>query len=245
MSTRRAVVGIVGYHHVVPRPYGELPVSGAPTPYTASVARAGALPVLLPQEHAAELVANVDAVVLTGGGDVDPQLYGGEATAALEIDRARDEAELAVIATARAAAVPLLAICRGMQVLAVAYGGALRHGVDHVRPGAGHPVRTAPGSVVRGLLGPEACTSALHHQAVTDPGTDLRATAWADDGTTEALEPIDPRWQVLGVQWHPELTGRPHPSDETGPALFGWVVEAARGPAAAAPTPARAAWFCR
>jgi putative glutamine amidotransferase len=133
-----------------------------------------------------------------------------------------------------------------MQLLAVACGGALRHGVDHVRPGSGHPVRTAPGSTVRGLLGPEACTSALHHQAVAHPGADLRATAWADDGTIEALEPIDPRWQVLGVQWHPELTG--HPSirdDQTGPALFGWVVAAARGPVAVTATPAKGAWFCR
>ena len=246
MTTRPPVIGIVGYHHVVPRPYGELPVSGAPTPYATSVATAGGLPVLLPQEHAADLVAHVDAVVLTGGGDVEPQLYGADPATALEVDRARDAAELAVIDAAREAAVPLLAICRGMQLLAVAYGGALRHGVDHVRPDTGHRVRTAPGSTARSLLGPAPSTSALHHQAVADPGTRLRATAWADDGTIEALEPMDPRWQVLGVQWHPELTG--HSSiggDETGAALFGWLVEAARAPVVAATTSARGAWFCR
>lgn len=246
MSARQPVVGIVGYHHVVPRPYGELLVSGAPAPYADSVAGAGGLPVLLPQEHAATLVEHVDAVVLTGGDDVDPLLYGADRAAARKVDRARDEAELAVLAAARDAGVPLLAICRGMQLLAVACGGALRNGVDHERPGTGHPVRTAPGSVVGRLLGPAACTSALHRQAVADPGTDLRATAWSDDGTIEALEPVDPRWEVLGVQWHPELTGhRVIGGDETGPALFGWLVEAARRTGARLPTPAKAAWFCR
>lgn len=245
MSTRRPVVGIVGYHHAVPRPFGELPVSGAPTPYVGSVAAAGGLPVLLPQEHAVDFLGHVDAVVLTGGGDVDPLLYGADRAAALEVDRVRDEAELAVLAAARDAGIPVLAICRGMQLLAVAYGGALRHGVDHVLPETGHAVRTAPGSVVRRVLGPTPRTSALHHQAVADPGAELRATAWAEDGTIEALEPLDPRWQVLGVQWHPEMTGLRLFAETTGPALFAWLVEAARGPAAAMPTPAKGAWFCR
>ncbi|GAA1935136.1 gamma-glutamyl-gamma-aminobutyrate hydrolase family protein [Nocardioides marmoribigeumensis] len=213
----RPVVGIVGYHHEVPRPFGTLPVSGAPTSYAEAVRAAGGLPVLLPLEDALALLGIVDAVVLTGGADVGA-------------DPARDRAELHVARAVVGADLPTLGVCRGLQVLAVAHGGTLRGVPGHLLPEEGHRVRTAPGSLVRRLLGAPVRTSALHQQAVDEPGPCWHATAWTGDDTVEALEPTDPSWPVLGVQWHPELVRQPF-RDGTGPAIFGWLVSgaAARG----------------
>lgn len=220
---RRPVVGVVGHGHLVPRDFGDLPVTGTPPTYVDSISAAGGLPVILPPDHAPDLLHLLDALVLTGGGDVDPARYGGTGPAE-GVDTDRDRAELALVRVAAAARLPVLGICRGLQVLAVAFGGTLQGGLDHRIPDAGHDVRAAPGSLVERLLGPRVRTSALHRQAVLDPGPHWRATAWADDGTVEALEPVDPRWPVLGVQWHPELTVHPVLEDTTGPALFGWLI---------------------
>ena len=241
------IVGIVGYHHTVPRPFGDLPVSGAPTTYADAVTAAGGLPLLLPPDQAVELLDLVDAVVLTGGGDVDPSLYGGDPGSATDVDPARDKDELAVVRAAAERSLPFLGVCRGLQLLAVAYGGTLRAAPGHLNPVAGHDVRTAPGSLAERLLGPGSLTSALHQQAVAEPGPALRATAWAEDGTVEALEPVDPGWAAIGVQWHPELAGHPELHDPTGPAVFGWLVRATqeRRLVGAAATPPPGAWFCR
>jgi putative glutamine amidotransferase len=218
------VVGIVGHRHVVPRPFGDLPVTGTPTPYVEGIAAAGGRPVLLPGSLAPSLLDVVDALVLTGGGDVDPTLYGGRSEAANGVDRSRDEEEIALIQAAATARIPLLAICRGMQLLAVAFGGGLATdlGDRHLKHLVGHPVRTAPGSLVEGLVGPTSHVTSLHHQAVDRPGTPWRVTAWAEDDTAEAMEWAgEEPWPVLAVQWHPEL------DDPTGPGLFSWLVRAA------------------
>ena len=220
------VVGTVGYHHDVPRPFGALAVSGAPRAYGDAVRAAGGLALLLPQEDAIALLGIVDALVLAGGGDLDPGTYGGTGPAN-GVDPARDEVELALAHAAIEAGVPVLGVCRGLQVLAVAYGGTL-HGVQgHVLPETGHHVRTAAGSTVHALLGDTATTSALHQQAVSDLGPAWRASAWTDDGVIEAIEPTDPAWRALGVQWHPELTRAPF-RDRTGAGIFGWLVSTAR-----------------
>jgi putative glutamine amidotransferase len=218
------VVGIVGHHHAVPRPFGVLPVTGSPTAYVEGISAAGGRPVLLPGSLAPALLDVVDALVLTGGGDVDPTLYGGRPDAATGVDRERDEAEIALIRAAATARVPLLAVCRGMQLLAVSFGGGLASdlGDRHLKHPDGHPVHTAPGSLVESLVGPTASVTSLHHQAVRRPGTPWRMTAWAEDGTAEAMEWTgEEPWSVLGVQWHPEL------DDPTGPRLFTWLVRAA------------------
>ena len=206
------VVGIVGYRHAVPRSFGELPVTGAPTAYVEGIRAAGGRPVLLPGSMAAELLDVVDALVLTGGDD-------------LGADRLRDAEELALIGAAARARVPLLAICRGMQLLAVAAGGDLVQdlGDRHLKHGVGHGVRTEAGSRVATLLGPAPWVTSLHHQAVERPGAWWRVTAWAEDGTAEAMEWVgEEPWDALAVQWHPEM------ADETGPSLFGWLVHEAR-----------------
>lgn len=226
-ADRRPVVGVVGHAYVVPRPFGDLAVAGTTQAYVEAVAAVGCRPVILPSVTAVELMDLVDAVVLTGGGDVDPRLYGGDPALATDVDRARDDHEIALVEAATRAGVPLLGVCRGMQVLAVAHGGRLGPVAGHSLPPDGHDVVTAQGSLVRDLLGPRTRTSALHHQAVADPGPHWRPSARADDGTVEALEWSAGDWPVLGVQWHPELAWSAELDDATGPALFGWLHDVA------------------
>jgi putative glutamine amidotransferase len=228
----RPVVGVVSHRLVVARPFGDLPVTGTPQAYVTALSVAGFRPVLLPGEHALAALDLVDALVLTGGGDIDPALSG--AGQAVGVDRGRDAAEIAVARAAGDRRLPLLGCCRGMQVMAVAFAGSLRSVADHVRPGPGHAVRTRRGSLVADLIGPDARTTALHEQAVADTGPFWQATAWAD-GVVEAIEPSDDPWPALGVQWHPELHGIEPFVDDTGPALFRWLAAASAGTAAAAP----------
>jgi putative glutamine amidotransferase len=226
MSSRKPVVGVVGHGYLVPKPFGDLPVTGTPPTYLDSIAAAGGRALILPPRQAPELLDLVDALVLTGGGDVDPARYGG-AGSAEDVDPERDDDEIALVHAAAAARLPVLGICRGMQILAVAFGGTLHGGLEHRIPEAGHEVRTAPGSLIDELIGGHAQTSALHQQAVLDPGPRWRATAWSHDGIIEAIEPAAPGCPVLGVQWHPEMHGHPVITDPTGPALFGWLVDRA------------------
>ncbi len=139
------------------------------------------------------------------------------------MDRQRDDAEVALARAAIDHGVPVLGICRGMQVLNVALGGRLHQDVSGhaLTPPATHPVRTASGSLARRLVGARLDVNSLHHQAVADLGRGVRATAWSDDGMVEAIEL--PGRAVLGVQWHPEM--RP---DEVQKALFEWLVRSAR-----------------
>ncbi len=217
-------MGIVGHGYVVTKPFGDLAVVGAPADYVRQLVAAGARPVLLPGATAYRMLDVVDALVLTGGGDVDPRLYGGSATGSVDVDPTRDEAELALVRAAAAARIPLLGVCRGLQLLAVAFGGTLTGdlGSSHVLPQVGHSVSTRADSLVHSVLRDRPTVSSLHHHAVAEPGPCWRPTAWADDGVIEAAEWTgDGDWPVLGVQWHPELEG------ETGAALFEWLVRAA------------------
>jgi len=224
---RRPVVGVVGHGYVVPRPFGELAVAGTTQAYVDAVSALGCRPLILPSRSAVELVDLVDALVLTGGGDIDPGLYGGDPALATEVDRGRDDHEIALVEAAAGAGVPLLGVCRGMQVLVVEYGGLLAPVAGHTRPQDGHDVVAADGSLVHDLLGPRSRTSALHHHAVVDPGRHWRPSAWADDGTVEAVEWPAADWPVLGIQWHPELAWSGDLDDRTGPSVFGWLRDAA------------------
>jgi putative glutamine amidotransferase len=238
---RGPVVGVVGHEHRVPKPFGALPVIGSPTWYFDGLVAAGARPVLLPGSTAVDLLDVVDALLLTGGGDIDPLLSGADPGLTSEVDRTRDNSEIALVRVAAATGVPLLGVCRGLQVLAVSFGGTLAAGVDHVRLPDGHNISTAHGSVLHGLIGPRVRTSALHRQAVADPGPCWRPTAWADDGIIEAIEWSDGSWPVLGVQWHPELTWCEDLDDPTGPGLFSWFrdVAAVRAGRRSCPHPPR------
>ncbi|HEY3279693.1 MAG TPA: gamma-glutamyl-gamma-aminobutyrate hydrolase family protein [Gemmatimonadales bacterium] len=192
--------------------------------YVHALERAGlvplAVPTLLAPARAAAALNGVRGLVLTGGEDVEPARYGAAPHPKLQdTDPARDAAELALIAAARERRLPVLAICRGIQILNVALGGTLFQDLDSERPGpvphAGeetrHEVRVEPGSLLERTLGVAAATvNSRHHQALRDVAPGLRAVAWAEDGVIEAAEPTDPAapW-TLAVQWHPEdLTER-------------------------------------
>ncbi|GAA1479415.1 gamma-glutamyl-gamma-aminobutyrate hydrolase family protein [Nocardioides aestuarii] len=186
--------------------------------YADIVSACGGAPVLLPPaapEHAATVLGRVDGLVVAGGADVDPAAYGQPAHPAASGWRPdRDAWELALVAAAREQGVPLLGVCRGMQLLAVAGHGSLQQHlpdvVGHDEHSPGGPdfgtvsVSVAPGSRTSALVGGSLDVTCHHHQSVvTHPG--LEAVAWAEDGTVEAVEaPGD--WFCVGVQWHPETT---------------------------------------
>ncbi len=188
-----------------------------PTQYAVAVEALGGVPVLLPptvlRGAAQAVVARVDALVISGGADVDPERYGEEPhprTAQWREDR--DSWELALLDAATAVGLPVLGVCRGMQVMAVHAGGSLdqhtpdRVGHDEHSPGGdsfGHQdISTTPGSRIAALVGPRLTVSCHHHQSVrTHPG--FTATAHSSDGTLEAFEAPGDRFCVA-VQWHPE-----------------------------------------
>jgi putative glutamine amidotransferase len=184
--------------------------------YVAATERAGGVAVLLPPQGtgAGEVLDRVDGLVLTGGADVDPRRYGqapGERTSRPR--ELRDGWETALAQAALARGLPLLAVCRGLQVLNVALGGSLHQhlpdvtGHDQHQPGPGVfgtvEVRTEPGTRTAQLIGPRVLVHCHHHQAVDRLADGLTVTGRADDGTVEAVEVDGPGFAVA-VQWHPE-----------------------------------------
>lgn len=187
--------------------------------YADAVLAAGGVPVLLPpvagtDDVARAVVARIDALVVSGGADVDPGRYGAEPdrrTTSWREDR--DAWETALLRAADDAGLPTLGVCRGMQVMAVAGGGSLHQHtpdmVGHEEHSPGGPtfgrigVRTAEGSRLRYVVGEQAEVGCHHHQSVdTHPG--FEPVAWAADGSLEAMERPGPRF-CLAVQWHPEV----------------------------------------
>ena len=194
------------------------------TAYVRALETAGLVPLAVPTmvaaDRAAAALAAVRGLVLTGGEDVAPDRYGATPHPRLgDVDPVRDAAELALIAAARSRRLPILAICRGIQILNVALGGTLYQDLDSERPSlvphsdetTQHAVRVAAGSLLERTLGMRSATvNSHHHQAIRDLAPCLKAVAWADDGVIEAAEPADANaaWMVA-VQWHPEdLTER-------------------------------------
>ncbi len=235
--SRRPLVGLTCYAE--PASWGvwrDVPAVLVPSAYVDALRDAGARVLLVPPERwlaandARQLVDVLDALVVAGGADVDPARYGQSPHPVLQAPRPdRDDAETALVDAAVERDLPLLGICRGMQVMAVAAGGTLeqhlpdRVGHDEHSPAPGrygsHAVRTATGSLLRDVLGERVVVPAYHHQGVlTHPG--YTACGWADDGVLEAMEAPGARWRV-GVQWHPEV------GDDTR--LFQALLDAARG----------------
>jgi putative glutamine amidotransferase len=216
-------------------------VNGA---YLAAVERAGATPLLLTPAHDEEslrdLLSLCDGLLLTGGEDVDPARYGEPPHPELDtVSVARDEMELRVLRDAMERGMPVLAVCRGIQLLNVAFGGTLVQDLPSQRPEGLHHVQEAPitarwhdarvqpGSRLAGLLGAEELpVNSFHHQAINRVGTGLRPVAWADDGVVEGVETGDGKW-VVGVQWHPERGDPDAPEDDPDRRLLRGFVEAA------------------
>jgi putative glutamine amidotransferase len=190
-------------------------------PYIEAVQRVSATPILLTPAHAraslAEVLDLVDGLLLTGGEDVDPSRYGQKPHPKLEtVNHARDEMELQALERALELRMPVFAICRGIQLLNVHFGGTLFQDLPSEKPGGviheqtapvnerWHGARVEPGSCLQKLFATdEFQINSFHHQGIDRLGEGLRAVAWADDGLVEAVEAIDYPW-VVGVQWHPE-----------------------------------------
>jgi putative glutamine amidotransferase len=218
------LIGISCYRQQARWGAWDLRASLLPDRYVSSVAAAGGIPVLLPPVPLVEeAVPRLDAIILAGGGDIDPARYGAERDPHCgPSSDERDGAELALAAAGLAAGVPVLGICRGLQVLNVALGGTLHQHLPDLKGHDGHSpepagygaheVSVAPGSRLAAILNRTDLTDHLpvvvpthHHQAIDALGTGLAATAWATDGTIEAAE-LDPARHpfVVAVQWHPE-----------------------------------------
>ena len=213
------VVGITAYVERARFTVWDMTATLVPHAYVEQVVRAGGQPVVLPPAgNPSTLIDRLDALVLTGGGDLDPSRYGAGPHARTGYVRDfRDEAELGLVRCALDRDLPYLGICRGLQVLNVALGGTLHQHVPDLVGGSRHsprpglynrfPVRVAAGSRLAKALGKEAVTvSHYHHQAIDRLGTGLIPTSWSDDGIIEAAE-LDGHPFALGVQWHPEADG--------------------------------------
>jgi putative glutamine amidotransferase len=190
--------------------------------YVRSVEGAGLIPLAVPPlthpERAGEIMDAAGGLLLTGGMDVDPKLYGAPAHPELgEIHPGRDATELALFNAARERRIPVLGICRGIQLINVACGGTLYQDLPSERPSSvqhnqpndrsarTHNVTIAADSLLAGATGiTEMAVNSYHHQAVARLGSGLRVTATAADGVIEGVESTDPDWWILSVQWHPE-----------------------------------------
>jgi putative glutamine amidotransferase len=211
-----------------------------PQVYVNSIRRAGGIPLLVPpgETELPSLLAQLDGLLLAGGGDLDPVHYRTERHPTVYmVDAARDAMEIAMARLAASSTLPTLCICRGLQVLNVALGGSLiQHLPDVVgdtilhrqppRNPASHPVNIVPGSRLHTILQNSAChIVSWHHQALQQLAAPLVVTAQADDGVIEAIEHPEHPW-LLGVQWHPEMSAAEDPVQQQ---LFdAFIAEAAR-----------------
>ena len=214
--------------------------------YFEGILEAGGAPVMLPltdgPEVLARLVSSCDGILVTGGQDVSPELYGEQGADAVtlcgELCAARDKMESALIPLAVRGDVPVLGICRGIQVINAVLGGTLwqdipaqcRAAICHYQDSAArgelfHSLTLAPDSLLARIMGPgqHECNT-FHHQAVRDVAPGFAAAAHAPDGLVEAVESAD--GLALGVQWHPENLAPEHPDHA---AIFTWLVDAAAG----------------
>ena len=203
--------------------------------YVAALTACGAEPVISMTLSDAD---TCDGLLIPGGADVNPVLYGQENTASEGIDDSRDADEIALAKCFFTAGKPVFGICRGHQVLNVAFGGTLwqdipaqcRAAICHYQDSAArgelfHSLTLAPDSLLARIMGPgqHECNT-FHHQAVRDVAPGFAAAAHAPDGLVEAVESAD--GLALGVQWHPENLAPEHPDHA---AVFTWLVDAAAG----------------
>lgn len=199
--------------------------------YASAIYAAGGLPLHLPFGiNCEDVVEAMDGLLLPGGADIEPRRYGDKPiTNDFPPESIRDEFELELLRGAAELELPVLGICRGLQLIDVYAGGTLHQEVpthmhlDKLPETEIHLVEFAPGSALEEIYGSKRSVNSLHHQTVATIGDELMVTARAGDGTIEGLEHLSLPW--MAVQWHPEMMTNPH----TDP-LFGWLVEKAGAP---------------
>jgi len=210
-------VGITTYLTEARWSYWELEAALIPSDYVNAIEQAGGRPVLVPPSvlGVEETLDALDAILFSGGSDIDPELYEAEAhPETFGIHRERDDAELALLRGALARDMPVLGICRGIQVLNVGLGGDLHQHLPDVVEHEGHkndppgqflehPVRIQPQTRLGRILGERTAVKSHHHQGLRRIGSGLVEAAHAEDGAVEAIEAPDRRFAV-GVLWHPE-----------------------------------------
>jgi putative glutamine amidotransferase len=228
------VIGVSAYAERARWAAWDMPASVVPQRYLDKILAAGGIPVILPAvPDIAGVLSRLDGLLLVGGGDVDPARYDAVPHPGnTRVNAARDDAEIALLREALALGLPILGVCRGLQLLNVALGGTLHQHVPDVVGHEGHSggdgvftrhdVHLHPRSrLARALRRTTSNVASLHHQAIDRLGTGLTACGWSDDGLIEAAE-MDAHPFTVGVQWHPE-------ADE-GVAVFSALVMAAAAP---------------
>jgi putative glutamine amidotransferase len=212
----KPIIGITSYAQEASWAQWTLPAALVPLAYVRSVELAGGRPLVVPpvDDAVAETLDALDGLVLSGGADIDPAAYGEEPHPEVTVTYPhRDEAELTLLEAALAREMPVLAICRGMQMLNVLRGGSLDQHLPETVGHEGHRqvhgvfsehgVRVKDGSRTGAIVGEEAQVKSSHHQGVDRVGEGLDSVAWAEDGSVEALEDRARRF-AIGVLWHPE-----------------------------------------
>ena len=209
-----------------------------PALYVDAVLRAGGVPMMLSgqcPDCAERWLDVVDAVVLIGGGDINPAEFGSAGHETIyNLSAERDAMELALMRALLERPKPVLAICRGMQILNTVLGGTLHvHLPDVVgesvlhrappRDPISHGIQVAADSELAKVIGEQVHTASWHHQAIQQLGKGLKAVAWAPDGVIEAVE-LEGRQDVLAVQWHPEITAA---EDNGQQQMFDWLIKQA------------------
>ncbi|MBI1877519.1 MAG: gamma-glutamyl-gamma-aminobutyrate hydrolase family protein [Chloroflexi bacterium] len=233
LNSSPPLIGITTYHR------NENNAFTLPAEYVDSVRRADGIPILIPpgEKQLDEMLSHLDGLILSGGGDVDPALYGGEPHQAVyNVSPERDNSEATIVSKLVDSGLPMLCICRGLQMLNVALGGTLIGHLPEVvgeevphrappRNSVMHPVQIQPDSKLAEIMqGDWVETASWHHQAPDQVAPALKVVATAPDGVLEALEMPNHPW-LVAVQWHPELTAAYDPTQQR---LFDTLVEAAR-----------------
>ena len=229
---KKPIIGLTTY------PAGATHGWHTPALYVDAVLRAGGVPMMLSgqcPDCAERWLDVVDAVVLIGGGDINPAEFGSAGHETIyNLSAERDAMELALMQALLARPKPVLAICRGMQILNTVLGGTLHvHLPDVVgesvlhrappRDPISHGIQVAADSELAKVIGEQVHTASWHHQAIHQLGKGLKAVAWAPDGVIEAVE-LEGRQDLLAVQWHPEITAA---EDDGQQRMFDWLIKQA------------------
>lgn len=224
VSALKPRIGITAWRRPLPTPLGDrTDLFTLASEYVESIRAAGGLPLILPHSADPEQVLDlIDGLLMSGGGDIHPLSYGAsDEGTSREVNPEADRWEIDLVRAAAARRMPVFGICRGMQIMAVAFGGALQ---QEIADAPGHPdtsrmqpdailqnrhlVELAPGSVCAAVYGTMSRrVNTIHHQAVVDPGI-FAVTARSEGGYIEAIE-ASQAWPALGVQWHPEKMQEP------------------------------------